>query len=360
MYHALKEKNLFRIEGTNDYLDLNTGVFYENGTPAPYAPATFFNLECRSPLDHSIKEFALYHYSFDLKDCPDYLHQVERYAYAGKWLGLKNIVNLPYYIDLLASFHDLSILNRDCIEVDYLQCAYDEELLAELGACYKNITNSYCRYDVIIEDLVRNYGRRFEKPVLHSLLKFFVKQKLYLASPFLIGIAVNSWIKWKTKLNEPLTECPSHGLLIELADMQQRIKVNDRAEFDKLLNENNNKKWLYYKNDQFIASPLISCAAFHDEATQQDNCVQRMYLKNCAHGKTHIVAVRSISNPSQSLITCEIDPKNHEIKQWLRAHNAEDTNINSLRFREEYQNYLYKNKEEDGEGKTNYYCRRGH
>lgn len=71
----------------------------------------------------------------------------------------------------------------------------------------------------------------------------------------------------------------------------------------------------------------------------------RHHLKNCAHGKNHIVAVRSIFNPSQPLITCEIDPKNHEIKQWLRAHNAEDTNIDSLRFREEYQNYLYKNKE---------------
>lgn len=257
MYHALKEKNLFRIEGTNDYLDLNTGVFYENGTPVPYAPtpATFFNLECRSPLDHSIVEFALYHHSFDLKDCPDYLHQVERYAYAGKWLGLKNIVNLPYYIDLLASFRDLSILNRNCIEVDYLQCAYDEELVEELGACYKNITNSYCRYDIIIEDLVRKYGRRFEKPVLHSLLKFFVKQKLYLASLTFIGIAVNHWIEWKTKLNEPLTECPSHGLLIELADMQQRIKVNDRAEFDKLLNENNNKNWLYFEDETFMCRP---------------------------------------------------------------------------------------------------------
>ena len=345
MYHALKEKNLFRIEGTNDYLDLNTGVFYENGTPVPYAPtpATFFNLECRSPLDHSIVEFALYHHSFDLKDCPDYLHQVERYAYAGKWLGLKNIVNLPYYIDLLASFHDLSILNRDCIEVDYLQCAYDEELLAELGACYKNITNSYCRYDVIIEDLVRKYGRRFEKPVLHSLLKFFVKQKLYLASPQFIGNNLCHWIEWKTKLNEPLTECPSHGFLIELADMRRRIYENDRAEFDKLLNENNNKNWLYFEDETFMCRPLLTCAQFHDEATQQNNCVERMYLKNCAHGKTHIVAVRSISNPSQSLITCEIDPKNHEIKQWLRAHNAKDTNINSLRFREEYQRHLYQN-----------------
>lgn len=347
MYHALKEKNLFRIEGTNDYLDLNTGVFYENGTPVPYAPtpATFFNLECRSPLDHSIVEFALYHHSFDLKDCPDYLHQVERYAYAGKWLGLKSVMNLPHYIDLLASFHDLSILNRDCIEVDYLQCAYDEELVEELGACYKNITSPYCRYDAIIEELVRKYGRRFEKPVLHSLLKFFVKQKLYLASLTFIGIAVNRWIEWKTKLNEPLTECPSHGFLIELANMQQRINTNDRAEFDKLLNENNNKKWLYFEDETFMCRPLLTCAQFHDEATQQNNCVERMYLKNCAHGKTHIVVVRSISNPSQSLITCEIDPKNHEIKQWLRAHNAEDTNVDSLRFWEEYQNYLYKNKE---------------
>ena len=325
MYHALKEKNLFRIEGTNDYLDLNTGVFYENGTPVPYAPtpATFFNLECRSPLDHSIVEFALYHHSFDLKDCPDYLHQVERYAYAGKWLGLKNIVNLPYYIDLLASFHDLSILNRDCIEVDYLQCAYDEELVEELGACYKNITNPYCRYDAIIEDLVRKYGRRFEKPVLHSLLKFFVKQKLYLASPLFIGIAVNSWIEWKTKLNEPLTECPSHGLLIELADMRQRIKVNDRVEFDKLLNENNNKNWLYFEDETFMCRPLLTCAQFHDEATQQNNCVERMYLKKVVKGHTHIVSIRRKSSPDTSCITCEIN-NDCEIVQYLHANNSQE------------------------------------
>lgn len=339
MYHALKEKN----EGTNDYLDLNTGVFYENGTPVPYAPtpATFFNLECRSPLDHSIVEFALYHHSFDLKDCPDYLHQVERYAYAGKWLELKGVVNLPRYIDLLASFRDLSIFNRNCIVVDYLLYTYEEELVKELRDCYKNIMNPCYHYDVIIRDLVTYGGKRFKKPVLHSLLKFFVKQKLYLASPQFIDNNLCHWIEWKTKLDEPLTECPSHGFLIELADMRRRIYENDKTEFNKLLNENNNKNWLYYKNDQFIASPLISCAAFHDEATQQDNCVERMYLKNCAHGKTHIVAVRSISNLSQSLITCEIDPKTHEIKQWLRAHNTDDTTIDSLRFREEYQRHLY-------------------
>lgn len=325
MYYALKEKNWFRIEGTNDYLDLNTGVFYENGTPVPYAPtpATFFNLECRSPLDHSIVEFALYHHSFDLKDCPDYLHQVERYAYAGKWLGLKSVMNLPYYIDLLTSFHDLSILDRNCIEVDYLQCAYDEELVKELRDCYKNITNPCYHYDVIIRDLVSYGGRRFEKPVLHSLLKFFVKQKLYLASPQFIDNNLCHWIEWKTKLNEPLTECPSHGFLIELANMQQRINANDRAEFDKLLNENNNKNWLYFEDETFMCRPLLTCAQFHDEATQQNNCVERMCLKNCAHGKTHIVSIRRKSSPDTSCITCEIN-NDYEIVQYLHANNSQE------------------------------------
>lgn len=324
---------------------MNTGVFYENGTPVLYAPtpATFFNLECRSPLDHSIVEFAIYHHSFDLKDCPDYLRQVERYAYAGKWLRLTGVINLPYYIDLLASFRDLSILDRNCIEVAYLRCAYDEELLAELGACYKNITNPCYHYDVIIRDLVAYGSRRFEKPVLHSLLKFFVKQKLYLASPTFIDHNLRHWIEWKTKLNEPLTECPSHGFLIELADMQQCINANDRAEFDKLLNENNNKNWLYFEDETFMCRPLLTCAQFHDEATQQNNCVERMYLKKVVKGHTHIVSVRRKSSPDTSCITCEIDPKNHEIKQWLRAHNADDTNIDSLRFREEYQRHLYQN-----------------
>lgn len=323
MYHALKEKNLFRIEGTNDYLDLNTGVFYENGTPVPYAPATFFNLVCRSPLDHSIMEFALYHHSFDLKDYPDYLHQVERYAYAGKWLELKSVMNLPYYIDLLASFHDLTILDRDYIEVAYLQCTYDEKLVEELGACYKNITNPCYHYDVIIRNLVFYGGRRFEKPVLHSLLKFFVKQKLYLASPQFIDNSLCHWIEWKTKLNEPLTECPSHGLLIELADMRRRINANDRAEFDKLLNENNNKNWLYFEDETFMCRPLLTCAQFHDEATQQNNCVERMYLKNCAHGETHIVSIRRKSSPDTSCITCEIN-NDYEIVQYLHANNSQE------------------------------------
>ena len=325
MYHALKEKNLFRIEGTNDYLDLNTGVFYENGTPVPYAPtpATFFNLECRSPLDHSIVEFAIHHHSFDLKDCPDYLRQVERYAYAGKWLRLTGIMNLPYYIDLLASFRDLSILDRNCIEVAYLRCAYDEELLAELGACYKNITNPCYHYDVIIRDLVAYGSRRFEKPVLHSLLKFFVKQKLYLASPTFIDHNLCHWIEWKTKLNEPLTECPSHGFLIELVDMQRRINANDRAEFDKLLNENNNKNWLYFEDETFMCRPLLTCAQFHDEATQQNNCVERLYLKKVVKGHTHIVSVRRKSSPDTSCITCEIN-NDYEIVQYLHANNSQE------------------------------------
>ena len=323
MYHALKEKNLFRIEGTNDYLDLNTGVFYENDTPVLYAPATFFNLVCRSPLDHSIMEFALYHHSFDLKDYPDYLHQVERYAYAGKWLELKSVMNLPYYIDLLASFRDLTILDRNYIEVAYLQCTYDEKLVEELGACYKNITNPCYHYDVIIRNLVFYGGRRFEKPVLHSLLKFFVKQKLYLASPQFIDNNLCHWIEWKTKLNEPLTECPSHGFLIELADMRRRIYENDRAEFDKLLNENNNKNWLYFEDETFMCRPLLTCAQFHDEATQQNNCVERMYLKNCAHGETHIVSIRRKSSPDTSCITCEIN-NDYKIVQYLHANNSQE------------------------------------
>ena len=168
------------------------------------------------------------------------------------------------------------------------------------------------------------YGdRRFEKPVLHSLLKFFVKQKLYLASPQFIDNNLYHWIEWKTKLNEPLTECPSHGLLIELADMRQRIYENDKAEFDKLLNENNNKNWLYFEDETFMCRPLLTCAQFHDEATQQNNCVERMYLKNCAHGETHIVSVRRKSSPDTSCITCEIN-NDYEIVQYLHANNSQE------------------------------------
>lgn len=347
LYHATKDKNWFRIEETNDYLDLNTGVFYENGNPTPHVPKSFLQMKCRTTLDESIREFAkaCSQNLFTLEDCPAYLHQVERYAYAGKRVELGGIVkeNLYYYVGLLAKFRDPQTFNRGYVDLAYLQPLYEERLREELGARYKNRIDGYHRYDVIIERLICIYSGEFADCELHVLLKFFVKQKLYLGSPDFIKTVMANWIEWKKQLNEPLTECPSHGLLIELAEARQRINNYDKAILNKLLSERNNQKCFYFQNDQFIAYPLSSCAAFHDEATQQENCIERMYMKDCADGKTHIVAVRSVFNPSQSLITCEIDPKTHKIKNWLCAHNAKDTNINSLQFREEYQKHLYEN-----------------
>ena len=59
-----------------------------------------------------------------------------------------------------------------------------------------------------------------------------------------------------------------------------------------------------------------------EEADQQDNCVNRIYTREVANGRTHIVFVRKEGNLDSSYITCEVNNKG-EVKQYLRAHNEE-------------------------------------
>ena len=72
-----------------------------------------------------------------------------------------------------------------------------------------------------------------------------------------------------------------------------------------------------------MCRPLLTCAQFHDEATQQNNCVERLYLKKVVKGHTHIVSIRRKSSPDTSCITCEIN-NDYEIVQYLHANNSQE------------------------------------
>ena len=79
---------------------------------------------------------------------------------------------------------------------------------------------------------------------------------------------------------------------------------------------------LYYENDEYFVRPLISAQEFHDEATQQNNCVERLYMEEVAKNNTHIVVLRRKSNPSQSFITVEVDGCGKRVVQYLAKNNA--------------------------------------
>ena len=113
--------------------------------------------------------------------------------------------------------------------------------------------------------------------------------------------------------------------------------------YDALLKLYNDKPWLYYENDTFIAYPLLTRKDFHNEAHEQSNCVERMYMEPTSEGKTHVVVIRLKENPTESFITCEVDNRGF-ILQYLYSHNRNVTsNSPAGQFRKEYSAHLKAN-----------------
>ena len=109
--------------------------------------------------------------------------------------------------------------------------------------------------------------------------------------------------------------------------------------YNDVLKANNNKPYLYFENDAFIVYPLLSREQFHEEAENQHNCVERIYMERVARGETNIVVVRRKSNPDQSYITCEVS-LNHDILQYLTVCNHYVKEENALAFQNLYQAHL--------------------
>lgn len=111
------------------------------------------------------------------------------------------------------------------------------------------------------------------------------------------------------------------------------------AHFDEKLKFHNNKPWLYFENDIFIAKPLLSKKEFHDEAEAQNNCVEHIYASAVFDGTTHVVTVRYKTNPEKSYITCEVTNEGC-INQYLVYNNGHVSNRDALAFKEQYAKHL--------------------
>ena len=121
----------------------------------------------------------------------------------------------------------------------------------------------------------------------------------------------------------------------------------------KIIASYNDLPALYFTFGEYTARPLLTPEAFHDEAEQQGNCVERMYMERVANKQTHIVQIRKTSNLTKSVVTCEVS-ENGTIRQYLKRFNnwcrrGEDDDL--LAFKEAYEKHLEANwkKEDEGE-----------
>ena len=112
-----------------------------------------------------------------------------------------------------------------------------------------------------------------------------------------------------------------------------------KQHYDEILNKNNNKEWLYYQNESFVVRPLLTQQAFHDEGTNQNNCVERMYMERVYKGITHVVTVRRVNDPDKNYITCEVN-NSGKIIQYLIKNNRLPTDEDAKQFKYIYQDYL--------------------
>lgn len=127
-----------------------------------------------------------------------------------------------------------------------------------------------------------------------------------------------------------------------LSNYAQLVYLNneyEKAHYNDKLREYNDKAWLYYQNDNFIVTPILTKEEFHREGERQNNCVERMYMEKVYNGHTHVVTIRRVSDPDKNYITCEV-LNNGKINQYLTKNNNRPTDPDAIEFQKIYQQHL--------------------
>lgn len=172
--------------------------------------------------------------------------------------------------------------------------------------------------DILFE--VSNMFDEAPNEEIHELWHLYQHHNLYLLGKYQCTDFIICWWNLAHTLNEPLFIRSSP--IIALQERRERVTLKRYDMLSPAIKKYNDLPSLYYENDEYFVRPLISAQDFHDEATQQNNCVERLYMEETAKNKTHIVVLRRKSNPSQSFITVEVDGCGKRVVQYLAKNNA--------------------------------------
>lgn len=178
-------------------------------------------------------------------------------------------------------------------------------------------------YSTTFIDILFDNESLFEEATnkeIHELWHLYQHHCLYLLGKCQRTDFLIYWWNLAHTLNEPLFIRSSPIVAIYERKVRATLKKNDML--SPAIKKYNDLPQLYYEDDEYFVRPLISAQEFHDEATQQNNCVERLYLEDVAKNKTHVVVLRRKSNPSQSFITVEVNRECLMVIQYLAKNNA--------------------------------------
>ena len=119
------------------------------------------------------------------------------------------------------------------------------------------------------------------------------------------------------------------------SDTPNLKKVNE------LLAHNQTRRDLHFEDEDFIVIVPTTYQELVTEGENQRNCAAHYEYNNyLRHGVRMIVFIRKKNDIEHSYITCDIDRRNLEIKQYLRFANEDVRDMKSLAFQKKYQEYL--------------------
>lgn len=335
-----KEKNrgTFILMEDTFSLDFDTGIFYDRDNHEVDCPFAF------ASLDFNPEETSLYFCNaLAYINAHPYLKKEERAifcSYMERYAALGLRFNMNYDMRENTLFPNYSafcyILQHTpimCSSATDIAQKYVARLTDDLQKSFPTNIHDIVAWVASLWCLIGQ-----PRTVYVSLIRLFLREKLHIFEITTITPLITDWIVTKHKLNEPYDSCPSHGFAIELVEAKKRLKARDTAAINEKLQRNNDLPYLYFEDETFICKPLLTCEAFHNEATKQDNCVERLYLDAAARGETHIVSIRRKNDPTSSCITCEI--KDYEIIQYLQAHNKKDYKEDESAFKKKLAAHL--------------------
>lgn len=351
---ATKDKNFFiftiKDTGKTYKFDINECVLYGlRGTPIFTFPNSMFPIESTNAEDNRLNlNLEVFRHMKELPSCLKDIAQKEQFKVifhvADTFSSLGYTLRDIYYPALVAMSTDVQYKQITInILVKFLEshkslgipisCSVyaDYKLETLLKSQYPRYTELSKREKTIIKNYI-NSGGHLTLPTVISYAPFLAT--FFYEKPHQIA----SYLREFENMCNDLQYIPPKGDFGKLYIQVKQTFELKKQEIKKAKLEKHQTKRLFFENENFTIIVPTTFEQFEIESMQQSNCVFRTYLPQVLAGTTNIVFVRRKENPNQSYITCEV--QKGKICQYLGRFNNTVTNIEALKFRQEYQEYL--------------------
>jgi hypothetical protein len=279
-----------------------------------------------------------------------YIHEHEEYP---QKLGQKveELISLelkiPFgFTNTMAKFllEDTTKLTKDIVTYIQDECYgfYTPENLRKYNLIkllqpYKEVFGEDFDWAVRVTDLVdKNIPTEF----VLKMINYGIHEKLPFAQHVQqFSNMLQTWYNYEMDMYKKSE--PKRNILTNFNIIKYLHEEFTNTHYDEMLMKHNNCDWLRFENETLIVVPLVSRMDFKNEADHQQNCVERLYMREVVKGDTHVVGIRKKSDVNTPYITCEVN-NGGRIIQYLGRFNRIPQDASARAFQRQYQEHLTK------------------